>query len=50
MFSAIRSMKTEKARRTVNPRATFSPLSGGRQKLVNVKAERSIHGIITLKK
>ena len=31
IFSAMASMKTEKARRTVTPRAIFSPESGGRQ-------------------
>jgi len=37
IFSAMASMKTEKAKRTVIPRAIFSPDSGGKQKTSNVR-------------
>ena len=49
MFSAMRSMKTLKARRTVRPRDTFSPLSAGNRKLPRVRIDNIAHGIITLK-
>ena len=44
IFSAMASMKTENARRTVTPRAIFSPESGGRQKTNTVKVLIIIHG------
>ena len=48
MFSATRSMKTENARRTVNPNVTFSPLSGRIQKPDNVNMDSITHGTMTL--
>jgi len=48
IFSAMASMKTEKARRTVIPRATFSPESGGRKKTRSVRNDRRMHGMMTL--
>lgn len=42
------NIKTEKARRTVTPRAIFSPDSGGRQKTSSVRADIIIQGSITL--
>ena len=44
IFSAMASMKTENASRTVTPRAIFSPESGGRQKTNTVKVLIIIHG------
>ncbi len=50
MFSATSNMKTEKASRTVSPRVTFSPDSGGSRKPVSDRLDRSMHGMITLRK
>jgi hypothetical protein len=47
IFSAMASIKTEKARRTVIPSAIFSPLSGGRQKTSNVSTDIIIQGSTT---
>ena len=47
-FSATASMNTEKASKTVIPRAIFSPESGGRQNTNNVSADIIIHGKMTL--
>ncbi len=44
IFSAMASMKTEKARRTVTPRAIFSPESGGRQNTSTVSVDIIMHG------
>lgn len=37
IFSAMASIKTEKASKTVTPSAIFSPESGGKQKTRTVK-------------
>lgn len=47
-FSEMASMKTEKARRTVTPRAIFSPESGGRQNTRRVRTDIIIQGRTTL--
>ncbi len=44
IFSAMASMKTEKASRTVTPRAIFSPESGGRQNTSTVSVDIIMHG------
>ena len=44
IFSAMASMKTEKASNTVTPRAIFSPESGGKQKTSTVSVLIIIHG------
>ena len=44
IFSAMASMKTENAKRTVTPRAIFSPESGGRQKTKTVRVLIIMHG------
>ena len=48
IFSAMRSMKTEKASSTVSPNVTFSPEVGLIQKTRRVRQESITHGIITL--
>jgi hypothetical protein len=48
MFSAINSMNTENANRTVNPRVTFSPESGGSKNPVNVSEDNNAQGMMTL--
>ena len=48
MFSAIRSINTEKASSTVRPRVTFSPLSGRIQKPISVRTDNMTHGMMTL--
>lgn len=48
IFSATRSMKTEKASSTVRPRVTFSPLSGLIQNPDSVSVDNITQGIITL--
>lgn len=48
IFSAMASMKTLKARRTVTPRAIFSPESGGRQNTSSVSTDIIMHGRTTL--
>ena len=44
IFPAMASMKTEKASRTVTPRAIFSPESGGRQNTSTVNVDIIMHG------
>ena len=44
IFSAMASMKTEKASKTVIPRPIFSPESGGRQKTRTVSVLIIMHG------
>ncbi len=44
IFSAMASMKTEKARRTVTPSPIFSPESGGRQNTNTVSVLIIMHG------
>ena len=48
--SAINSIKTEKARRTVIPSVIFSPESGGNQKPSSERIESHIQGNIILNK
>jgi hypothetical protein len=43
-YSLMASMKTEKAKRTVMPKAIFSPESGGRQKTRRVRADSMMQG------
>lgn len=43
IFSAMANMKTEKAKRTVIPKAIFSPDSGGRQKTSSVSTDIIMH-------
>ena len=50
IFSATRSMKTEKASNTVSPKVTFSPLSGGNRKPVSDRLDSNIHGMMTFRK
>jgi hypothetical protein len=47
IFSAIRSINTEKANNTVNPKVTFSPDSGGNKNPVKVNIDNNTHGIMT---
>jgi hypothetical protein len=47
IFSATVRTKTEKARRTVMPRAIFSPESGGRQKTSSVSIDIIVQGNMT---
>ena len=44
IFSAMASMKTEKARSTVTPRAIFSPESGGKQNTSTVNVDIIMQG------
>ena len=44
IFSAMASMKTEKASSTVTPRAIFSPESGGRQNTSTVRVDIIMQG------
>ena len=44
IFSAMASMKTENAKRTVIPSPIFSPESGGRQKTKTVNVLIIMHG------
>lgn len=48
IFSAMASMKTEKASRTVMPSAIFSPDSGGRQNTSSVRTDIMTQGRTTL--
>ena len=48
MFSATSSMKTEYESRTVMPRVTFSPASGGRQNANRLSTFSDMHGRIML--
>ena len=50
MLSAMSSMKTEKARRTVMPRVIFSPESGGSQKPSKLRTVSQRQGKIMLKR
>ena len=47
ILSAMASMKTLKASKTVMPRAIFSPDSGGKQKTKSVKIDNMTHGNTT---
>ena len=49
MFSAIISMKTENASRTVIPSVIFSPESGGSQNPTRLSMVSHRHGNMTLK-
>jgi len=49
MFSATRSMKTEKASKTVIPSDTFSPESGGIRKVTRLRIDSHTQGIMILR-
>ena len=50
IVSATSSKKTVSDSKTVTPRLTFSPDSGGRKKVKSATSDRNMHGISRLKR